>query len=265
MTGACALIPAAGRGVRFGGPENKVFAPLLGRPVLGWTLQAFADSAGIESIVLIGNEDDLPRLREIGAQYGGGKVRAVIQGGTERQTSVRLGLAAVGNARIVVIHDAARPCVTPQLIAACIFEARRHHAAYVALPLVDTLVRSDRRDFAEPVDREGLWVVQTPQAFGTTIIRNAHFKAVEQGWTATDDAGLVRQMAHAVHRVDGSPENLKITHPEDIVVAEAILTRRGHTASSLAQNVSSSDSPSPSEERTSGDRPCPAWTPGAGG
>jgi 2-C-methyl-D-erythritol 4-phosphate cytidylyltransferase/2-C-methyl-D-erythritol 2,4-cyclodiphosphate synthase len=226
LTEVCALIPAAGRGVRFGGSENKVFAPLLGRPLLGWTLQAFADSSVVDSIILIGAEEDLPRLREIGRRYGGGKFRDAVEGGASRQESVRYGLSAVGGARWVVIHDGARPCVTPQLIADCLHEARRHNAAYAALPLVDTLVRSGDPDAAQPVPRDDLWVVQTPQAFGVTALRAAHLRAVEQGWTANDDAGLINLMGQPARRVAGSPENLKVTHAEDLVLAEAILSRR---------------------------------------
>ena len=108
-----ALIPAAGRGVRFGGSENKVLTPLLGRPLLAWTLEAFASSPEIEAILLVGSSADQDRLAQIGAQYGGGKLRGVVLGGATRQESVLRGLEQIPEDSPVLIHDAARCCVTP--------------------------------------------------------------------------------------------------------------------------------------------------------
>src|SRR5262245_57659970 len=116
----CALIPAAGRGVRFGGSDNKVFAPLLGRPLLAWTLDAFALCDAIDAIVLIGSEPDLPRLHDLGRQYGGPKFRDVVLGGPDRQSSVRNGLAACADFEYIAVHDAARPCVPSVLIHAAV-------------------------------------------------------------------------------------------------------------------------------------------------
>lgn len=224
MTRVCALIPAAGRGVRFGGSENKIFAPILGRPLLAWTLEAFARCEAVESVVLVGNAADLPRLREMGQRWGGGKVQNVAPGGEDRQASVAAGLAAA-DAPLVVVHDAARPCVTPALIAATLRAAGAAGAATAALPVADTLVREAPDQCAgEIVERAQVWAVQTPQAFQTELLREAH--AGQSLPRATDDAALVRRLGCPVKLVEGEPSNLKVTRPEDHALAEAILARR---------------------------------------
>lgn len=239
MTGVCALIPAAGRGVRFGASENKVFADLLGRSLLGWTLQAFARCDAVDDVVLIGGEADLPRLRAIGAQFGGGKVRNVVVGGADRQASVRNGLAALGDpdfplqgdAEYVLIHDAARCCVTPEIIRTVAVAARREGGgATAAIPVSDTLVREN----GESVDRDRLWSVQTPQGFDRGWITQAHERALREGWQAADDAGLSERQGRRALLVFGSPENIKVTRPEDLALAEAILARRQYSPSPAA-------------------------------
>jgi 2-C-methyl-D-erythritol 2,4-cyclodiphosphate synthase/2-C-methyl-D-erythritol 4-phosphate cytidylyltransferase len=245
--GVCALIPAAGRGARFGGSDNKVFVPLAGRPLLGWTLDAFARCDAVDAIVLVGGEADAPRLREIGERYGGGKLRAVTRGGETRQESVRLGLAACGDAALVAVHDAARPCITPEIIDDVIRAAAdSRYGATAAIPVSDTLVRAwtplsgipPRADghprCAALVSRDGLWAIQTPQCFATSTLRDAHDRAQRCRMAATDDMSLVcpidpehvRSSSDSGRLVPGSPENLKVTRPEDLAIAEAILTRR---------------------------------------
>ncbi len=263
-----ALIPAAGRGVRFsriganGERENKVFAPLLDRPLLGWTLQAFADCVAVDRIILIGSEADLPRLREIGERYGGGKLASVVLGGETRQESVRLGLEAIqaetaksvyNHASLVVVHDAARCCVTPKLITQNFLklgEAGKSHrgpmaaAVTAAVPVSDTVVRSQvGGTYDEVVPREPLYLIQTPQVFDYSTLQHTHDMAAESGARATDDAGLVADYLRAfetdplagvkVHLGPGSPENIKVTRPEDLALAAAILSRRVEAASGV--------------------------------
>jgi 2-C-methyl-D-erythritol 4-phosphate cytidylyltransferase/2-C-methyl-D-erythritol 2,4-cyclodiphosphate synthase len=246
-----ALIPAAGRGARFGSSDNKVFAPLLGRPLLGWTIQAFANCDAIHKIVLIGSASDLPRLREIGTQYGGGKLHTVVEGGADRQSSVRLGLAACSQAEYIVVHDGARPCVTPELITASIDAVRESDAVTVALPLTDTLNRfsinsSDHLYVEEPIQRDNTCAIQTPQAFRTTFLQQAHDSALGNNLTVTDDASVIRAIGGQVRIVPGSPENLKVTRPGDIALAEAILLRR-HTPPPFPCCASATDLPSEGE------------------
>jgi 2-C-methyl-D-erythritol 4-phosphate cytidylyltransferase/2-C-methyl-D-erythritol 2,4-cyclodiphosphate synthase len=227
MTGVCALIPAAGRGVRFGSGKNKVFAPLLGRPLVGWTLEAFAQSSVVEDVILIGSEEDLPWLRECGDRFGGGKVRAVVPGGANRQESVLEGVAAAEGAQWLIVHDAARPCVPVRLIGQTLVASLKQGAATAAVPVTDTLVRGEPDGFTgENASREGLWAVQTPQTFRADMLWEAHRKARQEGIQGTDDAGLARRLGYSVALVPGSPENLKVTRPEDLALAEAILARR---------------------------------------
>ena len=229
-----ALIPAAGRGVRFGATDNKVFASLRGRPLLGWTLAAFARCPAVDTIVLVGNPADLDRLRELGKTWGQGKVVTIVEGGSDRQGSVRRGLAACAEADYVVIHDAARPCVTPEQISEAIAHARTHGATTAVIPVSDTLVRGT----VEPdtltltgndVPRDGLFAVQTPQAFARKIITDAHEVAARDNIAATDDAGLVRGLQGRCHAFIASPENIKVTRPADLALADAILAARTPT------------------------------------
>jgi 2-C-methyl-D-erythritol 2,4-cyclodiphosphate synthase/2-C-methyl-D-erythritol 4-phosphate cytidylyltransferase len=243
MSEVCALIPAAGRGARFGRvdaagvPRNKVFAPLLGRPLIGWTLEVIARCDAIDRIVLVGGEEDLPALREMARDFGGGKVADIVLGGEDRQTSVRRGLEACRDSSLVVVHDAARPCLTQDLLLETLRPVRRPGgaaAATAAYPVADTLVRATPDlTIATSVDRSQLWAIQTPQVFRTERLLEAHRIAQEQAQSAggaatsfTDDAGLMALINCPVYLVTGSSENLKVTRPEDLAFAEAILLRR---------------------------------------
>ncbi|MDX1935304.1 MAG: 2-C-methyl-D-erythritol 4-phosphate cytidylyltransferase [Capsulimonadales bacterium] len=229
----CALIPAAGRGVRFGGTDNKVFSPLLDRPLLGWTLGAFAECADIEAIVLVGAPGELDRLREMGERYGGGKRVTVVAGGSDRQASVRNGLSACEDYPFVAVHDAARPCITPALISAAVRAGRLFGATTLAVPVADTLVRGHESVLDGPdVDRSHLYAIQTPQVFERTLLVSAHEIAARDAVHGTDDAGLVRRLRGSTHMVAGSPENLKVTRPEDLTLAAAILRGRDALAPS---------------------------------
>ncbi len=230
MSGVCALIPAAGHGARFGSAQNKVFASLLGRPLLGWTLEAVAACEAVDSLLLIGAAGDLPRLREIGDAFGGGKVRDVILGGADRQASVAAGLAACDGAEIVVVHDAARPCVQTEHLTEAVRAARIFGATTAAFPVADTLMRAPKAAGAvSDVPRDDLWAVQTPQAFRRDLLEKAHRAAERDRFRGTDDAGLVRRLdpsKRLVHLFSAAADNLKVTQPEDLALAEAILARR---------------------------------------
>lgn len=231
MTGVCALIPAAGRGARFGSPQNKVFADLLGRPLVGWTLEAFGNCPAVDHVFLIGGAGDEERLRSIGQTFGGGKVRGVLRGGNDRQASVEAALHETAQMEFVLVHDAARPCVTPDLIAGVSWAGRIFGAATAAVPISDTLVRSGGTEdefVRETVSRDGVWAVQTPQCFRRELLVRAHERAEETSAPrGTDDAGLVQNLlGEPVHLFSGSPENLKVTRPADLALAEAVLSRR---------------------------------------
>jgi len=237
LTATYALIPAAGRAARFnteagpGGNKtggNKVFAPLAGRPLLRWTAEAFAAHAAVDGILVVAGAGEVARCRE--ALGGLDKLLSIIPGGETRQASVSFGLFTLGGAPddLVLVHDGARPLVTPDIITRCLDGAREFGNAVAALPVADTLKAVDERQTVQrTVDREGLWAVQTPQAFRLATLFEAHIAARDAGWTGTDEASLVEKFGdEPVHLAVGAPDNFKVTRPDDLRLAEAILRSR---------------------------------------
>lgn len=232
MTATYALIPAAGRAARFNtdaaASGNKIFAPLVGRPLLRWTVEAFAAHAAVDGIMVVAQPGEVARCRE--ALDGIDKLLSIIPGGETRQASVAIGLYALGGAPddLVLVHDGARPLVTADTIDRCINGAREFGNAVAALPVADTLKAVDEQQTVErTVDREGLWAVQTPQAFPVAMLYEAHVAARDAGWTGTDEASLVEKFGdQPVHLVLGALDNLKVTRPDDLRLAEAVLRAR---------------------------------------
>jgi 2-C-methyl-D-erythritol 4-phosphate cytidylyltransferase/2-C-methyl-D-erythritol 2,4-cyclodiphosphate synthase len=221
-----AILAAAGRGRRFGAPENKVFAPLLGRTVLHWSAVALQNAPSIDRIVVVTASDDLPRVRDIVAPFS--KVEHVCEGGAERSDSIWNALQHLpAGTELVAVHDGARPLVSRQLIDEIVAAARESGAALPATPVSDTVKRSeDGRETTETIDRSLLYAVQTPQIFATELLLRAYQQARAEGRPGTDDASLVERLGHAVRLVPGERTNLKITLPEDLTVAEALLRKR---------------------------------------
>ncbi len=214
------MIAAGGTGARFGGDRPKQFLPLAGTTLLRRSLLAAAAAPEIGEIVVSASAplQDLARREATGI----GKVRAVVEGGETRTRSVANALAVLSpGLEVVVVHDAARPLASASLFSATIGAARAHGAAVAALPVDDTLKRvGDDRSVRETVSRDGLWRVQTPQAFRADLLRRAHEAAGVRGEEATDDAALVERIGGTVTVVAGEPANLKITGPEDLALAE---------------------------------------------
>jgi 2-C-methyl-D-erythritol 4-phosphate cytidylyltransferase/2-C-methyl-D-erythritol 2,4-cyclodiphosphate synthase len=222
-----AVIVAAGRGRRMGAPGNKVFLPLGGRPILAHTLAAFEACAAVEAVAVVVAPGERERAAEICAAAGCRKVTAIVEGGAERQDSVRAGLAALDTDGVLV-HDAARPLVTPERIDACRRAAEAHGAAALAVPVKDTIkVADDEGWIVATPERRTLWAVQTPQAFVRAELAEAHRLALADGVAATDDAMLLERLGRRVAVVEGDYGNLKITTPEDLWLAERLLARRG--------------------------------------
>jgi len=228
-----ALVPAAGRGLRMGGSVPKQFLAIGGLPLVVHSLRVLQAAPSIDTIVLAVPPADIAYCQsDIVKAHGFSKVTQVIAGGPERQDSVRLALAAVGNdAEIVLIHDAVRPFLTVQMVEDVVKAARETGAAIIALPMRDTVkqVRADHV-IERTVDRKPLWLAQTPQAFRRDWLQEAHRKAHADGVVATDDAYLLEWMGRPVTVVEGSGENIKVTRPEDMVIGEAILASRHVTA-----------------------------------
>jgi 2-C-methyl-D-erythritol 4-phosphate cytidylyltransferase/2-C-methyl-D-erythritol 2,4-cyclodiphosphate synthase len=221
-----AIIVAAGSGSRMGSPVPKAFLDLAGRPMVAHSLQAFEQHPCVDGIVLMVPPGLRARGEEAAASHR--KVIAVDEGGARRQDTVALALKHAGGSEIVLVHDAARPLVTPDVITAVRDAARRAGAAVPGVAPADTVREVGGAAAASPagatLDRSRLVLVQTPQGFRTEILQRAHDAA--GGGDVTDDAALVERLGLPVEVVPGSPLNFKITSPEDLARAEAALGDR---------------------------------------
>jgi len=212
-----------------GGSVAKQFLALGGQPLILHTLRVFQASSVIEEIILAVPPSDMEYcLSSIVDPHGFTKVKKIVPGGQERQDSVRHALEAVcQEVDIIVVHDAVRPFLTERMIEEVVTEAWRKGAAIIALPMKDTVKQVGADQVIErTVDRRPLWLAQTPQAFRRDWLQAAHTKAHGEGVRATDDAYLVEWSGHSVTVVEGSGENIKVTRPEDMIIAEAILAAR---------------------------------------
>ena len=224
-----AVIVAAGRGARMGMERNKVLYPLLGEPVIVRTARALCESGLFDGgVVIVTGEQDMEDVWDMLERSGVG-VRAIVRGGRDRQESVWRGIQACNpDADIIAIHDGARPLVTREVIEATIESAKRFGSGVAAVPLKDTVKRVDESGLVvETPRREMLRAVQTPQTFDAALIRAAHRRYADGEVRATDDATLMEWTGHTVHLTPGDPENIKLTTPEDMLLAGQVLLRRG--------------------------------------
>lgn len=221
------ILPAAGRSSRFGDPkEKKVYADLDGRAVWLRAVEPFVNRDDVKQIIVaIASEDRELFERRYRASVAFFNIQ-VIEGGEERHDTVAKALKVVDpSCEFVAIHDAARPCITGELIDAVFQAAREHGAALPGLPVTDTLKRvGDDRKTVETVSRRGLYAVQTPQAFRRDLLEECYERRSELGAEITDDAQLLEASGHGCHIVDGAPYNLKITTSFDLNMARALLT-----------------------------------------
>jgi len=223
-----AVIAAAGRGERLGGPDNKAFVELAGRPLVSYPLGLFRKCPEVGEIILVVAPEDVERARQLLRAKTDRSERAVA-GGAKRQESVAAALAEVrASTDLVVVHDAARPLAKPELVQRCLEQARVHGAAAAAVRATDTVKEADPEGVVRAtLDRSRIWLVQTPQAFRRALLEEAHRSAAAAGVTATDDAFLVERLGHPVWLVEGDPDNIKITYPDDVRRGEQVLRRRG--------------------------------------
>jgi 2-C-methyl-D-erythritol 4-phosphate cytidylyltransferase len=223
-----AVIPAAGFGTRMKSGLSKQFLVLEGKPLLYYTLTVFEQSHLIDEIIVVLSREDRKIAEEkIFSPFLFKKVTTLVEGGTQRRDSVYNGLKAVDqNTDYVVIHDGCRPFVTESMISNSLSAARETGGALVALPVQDTLKRGKGEFIEETVSREGIWRAQTPQTFQYSLILQAYQNAINNDICVTDDAMMVERLGHPVKIVPGSIFNIKITLPEDIILAEMILKRR---------------------------------------
>ena len=229
---SAAVVLAAGSGKRMGGKEPKQFMELCGHPILYYTLKAFQESS-ISEVVLVTGEDWVSYCEETFVQGGAfPKIKTITAGGAQRYHSVAKGLAAVSGVDIVMIHDGARPFVTPQLIDDLLAETEKYPACVTATPLVDTVKLVDEEHFCiQTPPRDRLWAVQTPQSFSYPLIKEAYEKLLAEeddllsrGIAVTDDAQVCELFGgQKVKLVPGSTLNRKLTTPEDLLLAERLL------------------------------------------
>lgn len=206
------------------GGVDKIFASLWGKPLLAHSVDVFQGCPAIDQVVIVLSQDKVEAGRRLVREYNWSKVIEVCPGGVRRQDSVREGLKRLSGCQWVVIHDGARPCLGVDLIERGLEQARESGAAIAAIPVKDTIKVVSPDAFVEETPlRHSLWAVQTPQVFRFDIIDEAHRKA--QG-EVTDDATLVEQLGYRVKVYPGSDTNIKVTSPEDLALAEAILKSR---------------------------------------
>ncbi len=214
---------AAGQSTRMGGID-KIFAPLLDLPLIAHTLDAFESFDGIDDIVLVLDPASRDKGQELSCQRGYRKVLAVCEGGSRRQDSVKNGLERLNGCSWVIVHDGARPCLDHEILDRGLQAAQETGAALAALPVTDTVKEvSAEGQVVATVPRDALWFAQTPQVFRYELLLQAHLQYIE---AATDDATMLESMGHPVKVFRGSPENLKVTTPEDLDIAGAFLRAR---------------------------------------
>lgn len=221
-----AIILAAGQGKRMNAASNKQYLILKEKPIIAHTIDAFEKCALIDEIILVVHENEQEFCQKnILEKYKYTKIKGLVKGGKERQESVYNGLKEIGEeTNIVLIHDGARPLITKQVIQRCIHGAIEHGAVSAGVPIKETIkIMGEDRFVSYTPKREDVWVTQTPQAFQRDIIQKAHEFAIDQGLEGTDDAMLVEHMGLKIKMVEGDYENIKITTPEDLIAAEAIL------------------------------------------
>jgi 2-C-methyl-D-erythritol 4-phosphate cytidylyltransferase len=224
-----ALIPAAGMGKRMGSSTNKQYLHLNGMPIVARTISVFEQSPLIDAIYLVIPAEEIPYCRKhVLEAYGFRKIAAVVPGGRERQNSVMNGLTAmrehVSDDDVVLIHDGVRPLVTGNMLHESITTATLHDGALVAVPVKDTIKSVRDGIVIDTPLRDSLWQAQTPQSFRFGKIFNAHRSAESEGFLGTDDASLIERTGGEVHIIRGDYRNIKITTPEDMVLAEAYLS-----------------------------------------
>lgn len=230
MMKAIVLIPAAGKGSRMGSVQNKQYLDLAGKPILAHTLALFDYHPLVEQIYLIVPQGDIDYCREkIVTAYGFDKVSRILAGGEERQDSVFNGLLAMAEdghdqpERPVLIHDGARPLFNNHLLSQLIEIIAQRGACAVGVPVKDTIKDVENLRIAGSPERQRLWQAQTPQGAQYGLLHKAFLQAISDNFRGTDDAALLTRMGYPVHMLESDYRNIKVTTPEDLLIAAALL------------------------------------------
>ena len=218
-----AIILAAGKSERMGSGVDKAFLSLVNKPVVAWSLLAFERCADVDRIVLVVRKDQVIASKAVVKMFGISKIDKIVPGGAKRQESVAAGLAACDlDTRYVVVHDGARPMVTPELVSEVVKQAKKVPAVTVGRPMTDTVKLCEKGStVTKSVDREKLWTVQTPQAFQVKELRAAYKKLGSR--EVTDDCMAIELNGGAVKIVENLKPNFKITTVEDLQLAATLL------------------------------------------
>ncbi|WP_096186192.1 2-C-methyl-D-erythritol 4-phosphate cytidylyltransferase [Evansella halocellulosilytica] len=220
------IIPAAGQGKRMKAGKNKQFITIDQDPLLIHTLRVFEGDLLCDEIILVINSEEKPEMEALIEQFGLKKINKLVPGGKERQQSVFEGLKAVEGDPVVLIHDGARPFIQTEVISKLVSKVETGVSATVGVPMKDTVKKVQGGLIEETVDRTSLWAIQTPQAFRCSEIVSAHKEAEMNDYFGTDDASLMEYVNKPVAIIEGDYENIKVTTPEDLLFAEAIIKKR---------------------------------------
>ncbi|MBC1609717.1 2-C-methyl-D-erythritol 4-phosphate cytidylyltransferase [Listeria welshimeri] len=219
---------AAGQGKRMNAQKNKMWLDLVGEPIFIHALRPFLADNRCSKVIVVCQETERKHVEKLMQQLHVAKKRIeIVKGGKERQDSVAAGLGRCGNESVVLVHDGARPFVTIDIIDRLLSGVKENKAAICAVKVKDTVKRVIDNLVQETVDRENLWQIQTPQAFELHILQKAHQLAKEEQFLGTDEASLVERIPWPVATVQGSYYNIKLTTPEDMPLAKAILGELG--------------------------------------
>ncbi|MDI7743261.1 2-C-methyl-D-erythritol 4-phosphate cytidylyltransferase [Lysinibacillus fusiformis] len=220
------VLPAAGSGKRMGAGQNKLFLLLNEKPILIHTLEVFQHDEKCTGIWLAVKPEEREYIQGLLDRYRITKVKGLPTGGQERQHSVHSCIKEMKQVEIVLVHDAARPFITKPIIARLAEAAHEKGAAIAGVKAKDTMKKVSEGVIVETVDRESLWMIQTPQAFRFDLLQQAEDVAEKIGFLGTDEAMLVERLGHQVHIVESTYENVKMTTKEDLIFGEAILSKR---------------------------------------
>ncbi|SHK75782.1 2-C-methyl-D-erythritol 4-phosphate cytidylyltransferase [Clostridium cavendishii DSM 21758] len=224
MNKVCAIILAGGRGSRMGANVSKQFIEIKGKPMLYYTIKAFETSQEIQDIILVLPKDEIEFCKKEIIDKFNLKIGKIVEGGTERQYSVYNGLKAIENCDIVLIHDGARPFITQDILKNSIIYAKQYGAAAPGVMPKDTIKVKDRNGFSiDTPNRNDLVAVQTPQSFNFNTIMNGHEYIKENNISVTDDTMVAEIIGQKVFLYEGDYKNIKITTPEDLILAEQFI------------------------------------------
>ena len=220
------IIPAAGQGKRMKAGRNKLWIELEGEPIISYTLRRFSTDENCLRILLVVNSSEENDFRELIEKLELPVPIELIHGGSERQYSVKNAVDSLTeDTGIVLVHDGARPFISRELITELTKDAALHGASVLAVPVKDTIKQAGGAFITQTIERSSLWAIQTPQAFRVSLLKHAHRQAEEERFLGTDDASLLERLGMPVAITEGNYDNIKITTPEDLYFAKAILEK----------------------------------------